>query len=152
MTALFALYFSTLPVLLTAFLINDIITAQQNSFDADTLDGCLHFLCKFNHRAERTLTLGDLDNQNLERRSAIDQRPFAHAHLYLENLILPGGIKTCEPQKETREQFRYSATHHWINRPVHTSRYYRLLRNRGRPAAIPRMESNARSGTDGRKE
>ena len=45
MTALFALYFSTLQVLLTAFLIDGIITAQQNSFDADTLDGCLHFVC-----------------------------------------------------------------------------------------------------------
>ena len=88
MTALFALYFSTLQVLLTAFLIDDIITAQQNSFDADALDGCLHFVCKLDRWEERTLTLGDLDNQNLERRSAIDQRSFTHPHLYLENLIL----------------------------------------------------------------
>ena len=100
------------PVLLTVFWIDDIITAQQNSFDADTLDGCLHFVCKFNHRAERTLTLGELDNQNLKRRTAINQRPLAHTQLYLENLILPGGIKTCEPQKETCEQFRYSAAYH----------------------------------------
>ena len=75
MTALFALYFSTFPVLLTAFWIDAIITAQQNNFDADTLDGCLHFVCKFNHQEERTLTLGDLNNQNLERRSAIAQHP-----------------------------------------------------------------------------
>ena len=88
MTALFALYFSTLQVLLTAFLIDGIITAQQNSFDADTLDGCLHFVCKLDHWVERTLTLGDLDNQNLKRRSAINQRSFTHPHLYLENLIL----------------------------------------------------------------
>ena len=88
MTALFALYFSTLQVLLTAFLIDGIITAQQNSFDADTLDGCLHFVCKLDHWVERTLTLGDLDNQNLKRRSAIDQHSFAHLHLYLENFIL----------------------------------------------------------------
>ena len=87
-TALFALYLSTLPVCLTAFWIDDIITAQKNTFDADTLDGCLHFACKFDHRAERTLTLGDLDNQNLKRRSAIDQHEFAHPHLYLENFIL----------------------------------------------------------------
>ena len=103
---------STVPVLLTAFWIDDIITAQKNSFDADTLDGCLHFVCEFDRRVERTLTLGDLDNQYLERRSAIDLHSFEHPHLYLENLILPGGIKTCEPQKETREQFRYSAAHH----------------------------------------
>ena len=112
MTALLVPYLSTLQVLLTAFWINDIITAQKNSFDADTLDGCLHFVCKFDRRLERTLTLGDLDNQNLERSSAIDQHPFAHPHLYLENLILPGGIKTCEPQTQTRKQFRYSAAHH----------------------------------------
>ena len=31
---------------------------------------------------------GDLDNQNLERRSAIDQCLFAHPHLCLENFIL----------------------------------------------------------------
>ena len=55
---------------------------------------------------------GDLNNQNLERRYAIDQHSFAHPHLYLENLILPGGIKTCEPQTQTRKQFRYSAAHH----------------------------------------
>ena len=111
-TALFTPYFSTFPVALTAFLIDDIITAQKNNFDADTLDGCLHFVCKLDRRVERTLTLGDFDNQKMKRRSAIDQNPFAHPHLYLENLILPGGIKTCEPQKETREQFRYSAAHH----------------------------------------
>ena len=75
MTVLLFPIFSTHQVLLTAFLIDGIITAQQNSFDADTLDGCLHFVSKFDHRAERTLTLGDLDNQNLKRRSAIDQRP-----------------------------------------------------------------------------
>ena len=70
-----SLSLATLQVLLTAILINGIITAQQNSFDADTLDGCLHFVCKFDRRVERTLTLGDLDNQNLERRSAIAQHP-----------------------------------------------------------------------------
>ena len=52
------------------------------------IDGCLHFVCKFDRRAEGTLTLGDLDNQNLKRRSAIDQHSFTHSHLYLENLIL----------------------------------------------------------------
>ena len=67
---------STVPVLLTVFWIDDIITAQQNSFDADTLDGCLHFVCKSDSREERTLTPGGLDNQNLKRRSAIDQHPF----------------------------------------------------------------------------
>ena len=55
---------------------------------------------------------GDLKLPNLERRFAIGQHLFAHTQLYLENLILPGGIKICEPQKETREQFRYSAVHH----------------------------------------
>ena len=75
MTALLVPYLSTLQVLLTAFLIGGIITTQQNNYDADTLDGCLHFVCKFDCRAERTLTLGDLDNQNLKRRSAIDQHP-----------------------------------------------------------------------------
>jgi len=84
-TALFNLYFSTLLVCLTAFLIDGIITVQQNSFDADTLDGCLHFVCKFDRWVERTLTLGDLDNQNLERKSAIDQYQLAHTQLYLEN-------------------------------------------------------------------
>ena len=64
-----------LPVALTAFWIDDIITAQKNSFDADTLDGCLHFVCEFDRRVERTLTPGDLDNQNLERRSTIAQHP-----------------------------------------------------------------------------
>ena len=88
MTALLCPIFPTRPVLLTVFWINDIITAQQNSFDADTLDGCLHFVCKLDRRVERTLTLGDLDNQNLKRRSAIDQHSFTHSHLYLENLIL----------------------------------------------------------------
>ena len=78
MVALLPPYLSTCQVLLTAFWIDDIITAQQNNFDADTLDGCLHFVCKFDRRAEGTLTLGDLDNQNLKRRSAIDQHPFAH--------------------------------------------------------------------------
>ena len=71
---------STIPVCLTAFWIDDIITAQQNSFDADTLDGCLHFVCKFDHRAEGTLTPGDLDNHNLKRRPAIDQHPSAQPH------------------------------------------------------------------------
>ena len=80
MTALLVSYLSTLQVLLTVLWINDIIIAQKNSFDADTLDGCLHFVSKFDHRTERTLTLGDLDNQNLKRRSAIDQHPFAHTH------------------------------------------------------------------------
>ena len=70
-----SLSLATLQVLLTAILINGIITAQQNSFDADTLDGCLHFVCKFDRRVERTLTPGDLDNQNLERRSTISQHP-----------------------------------------------------------------------------
>ena len=88
MTDLFALYFSTLQVLLTAFLIDDIITAQQNIFDADALDGCLHFVCKLDRREERTLTLGDLGNQNMERRSAIDSHPLAYPHLHLENFIL----------------------------------------------------------------
>ena len=87
MTAPFAPYYSTLQVLLTAFLIDGIITAQKNIFDADTLDGCLHFVCKFDHRVERTLTLSDLDNRNLKRRSAIDQHPFAHPHLYLATKI-----------------------------------------------------------------
>ena len=76
MVALLPPYLSTCQVLLTAFWIDDIITAQQNNFDADTLDGCLHFVCKFDRRAERTLTPGGLDNQNLKRRSAIDQHPF----------------------------------------------------------------------------
>ncbi len=49
-------YLSTLPVCLTAFWIDDIITAQKNTFDADTLDGCLHFVCNFDRRTERTLT------------------------------------------------------------------------------------------------
>lgn len=97
MVALLPPYLSTYQVLLTAFWIDDIITAQQNNFDADTLDECLHFACKLDRREERTLTLGGFDNQKLKRRSAIDQRPFTHPHLYLENLILPGGIKTCEP-------------------------------------------------------
>ena len=88
MTALFTLYFSTFSVLLTVFWIDDIITTQQNNFDADTLDGCLHFVCKFDRRVERTLTPGDLNNPNLERRSASDQRSVAHLHLYLENIIL----------------------------------------------------------------
>ena len=70
-----SLSLATLQVLLTAFGIDDIITAQKNSFGADTLDGCLHFVCKFDRWAKRTLTLGDLDNQNLKRRSAIDQHP-----------------------------------------------------------------------------
>ena len=54
MTALFTPYLSTLPVLLTVFRINDIITTQKNSIDADTHDGCLHFVYKFYRRAERT--------------------------------------------------------------------------------------------------
>ena len=70
-----SLSLATLQVLLTAILINGIITAQQNSFDSETLDGCLHFVCKFDRRVERTLTPGDLDNQNLERRSTISQHP-----------------------------------------------------------------------------
>ena len=45
---------STVPVLLTAFGVDDIIITQQNSFDADTLDGCLYFVCKFDRRVERT--------------------------------------------------------------------------------------------------
>ena len=53
-TALFTPYFSMLPVALTAFWIDDIITAQKNSFDADTLDRCLHFVCEFDRRMERT--------------------------------------------------------------------------------------------------
>lgn len=66
---------STVPVLLTVFWIDDIITAQKNSFDADTLDGCLHFVCNLitgwnGHKAS-----GDLNNQNLERRPAIAQHP-----------------------------------------------------------------------------
>ena len=80
MTALFEPNLSTLQVLLTGFWINGTMTAQKNSFDADTLDGCLHFVSKFDHREERTLTLGDLDNQNLKRRSAIDQHPFVQTH------------------------------------------------------------------------
>ena len=59
----------------------------MNRCDADTLDGCLHFVCKFDCRVERTLTLGDLDNQNLKRRSAINQRSFTHPHLYLATKI-----------------------------------------------------------------
>ena len=94
------------------FWIDDIITAQQNSFDADTLDGCLHFVCNLitgwnGHKAS-----GDLNNPKQKGGLPSINIPFAYPHLYLENLILPGGIKTCEPQKETREQFRYSAAHH----------------------------------------
>ena len=48
-----SLSIATLQVLLTAFLIDGTITAQKNSFDADTLDGCLHFVCIFNRRVER---------------------------------------------------------------------------------------------------
>ena len=83
MVALLPPYLSTYQVLLTAFWIDDIITAQQNYFDADTLDGCLHFVCKLDCRVERTLTPGDLDNQNLKRRSAIDQ------HLIRTSKVVP---------------------------------------------------------------
>ena len=52
----------------------------KNSCNADTLDGCLHFISNFSHRAERTLTPGDLNNQNLNRRSSVQQRAFAQPH------------------------------------------------------------------------
>ena len=55
-----SLSITTFQVLLTAFWIDDIITTQKNSFDADTLDECLHFVCKFDRWVERTLTPGDL--------------------------------------------------------------------------------------------
>ena len=55
---------------------------------------------------------GDLNNPKQKGGLPSINIPFAYPHLYLENLILPGGIKTCEPQKETREQFRYSAVRH----------------------------------------
>ena len=54
----------------------EVALVERNITDA--LDGCLHFVCKLDHWEERTLTLGDLDNQDLKRRSAIDQHPFTH--------------------------------------------------------------------------
>jgi hypothetical protein len=61
-----------LTVALTVFWNDDIIAAQKNSLDADTLVRCLHFVCKFDCRVERTLNLGDLNNQNMGRGAAIN--------------------------------------------------------------------------------
>ena len=141
-----------LPVALTAFWIDDIITAQKNTFDADTLDGCLHFVCKLDCRVERTLTPGDLDNQNFERRSAIDSHPLAYPHLYLENYILNRReIFQLGSSKETHQQFRHSAAWDWVYRPVHPTRHYRILRERGRAEGISGVEGSAWSGSSGKK-
>ena len=62
-----------------------------------------------------------------------------------------GGNELLEPQKEISEQFRYSTTRHWIHRPVHPPRYIGILREWGRPARVPRVESKAWSRTDGKR-